>query len=383
MDLGTDGTPYLFDSDVTAIRTFIRELIVQSVIPFMENRVAVWNDQVASRRRGFGGRLVSMMGRRFAGLGGSSRSSTGGSSGSGNFDPSLNSYSPETPEATLRKMADFAFMLRDFKLSSSTYEMIRSDFGNDKAWKYHAGAHEMCAVSTLLNPLSMSAKIKLENIDQMFETACYSYLTRCSDATHALRSLALAVELLKSRGGSATESAAKWAMRVMDFGLVGPVGNVLFTERVAACYASKTPAGGAKWGSRRRKAGMWNIMAADQWLKAGKPTLASGCLEEAERLYADVLEPDGVFPMPEMQSFVDGLRHAVKVGYLESRGFNTSSETASEDPTRTEEISEKLDKRNHRRSLIGLPGQLDAGNLSAPTGGRDPDSAPNDDFERA
>lgn len=120
MDLGTDGTPYLFDSDVTAIRTFIRELIVQSVIPFMENRVAVWNDQVASRRRGFGGRLVSMMGRRFAGLGGSSRSSTGGSSGSGNFDPSLNSYSPETPEATLRKMADFAFMLRDFKLSSCT-----------------------------------------------------------------------------------------------------------------------------------------------------------------------------------------------------------------------------------------------------------------------
>ncbi|KAJ6164872.1 TRAPP III complex Trs85 [Penicillium chermesinum] len=376
VDLGTDGTPYLFDSDVTAIKTFVRELIVQSVIPFMENRVAVWNDQVASRRRGFSGRLVSMMGRRFAGLGSGSRSSGSGPGGSGNFDPALNSYSPETPEAILRKMADFAFMLRDFKLASSTYEMIRSDFGNDKAWKYHAGAHEMCAVSTLLNPLSMSAKIKLENIDQMFETACYSYLTRCSDATHALRSLSLAVELLKSR-------AAKWAMRVMDFGLVGPVGNVLFTERVAACYASKTPAGGAKWGARRRKAGMWNILAADQWLKVGQPTMASGSLEEAERLYAEVLETEGVFPMPEMQRFVDGLRHAIKVGYLESRGFGAHDETAADHSLGTEETSEKLDKRNHRRSLIGLPGQLDAGNLNIPTSGRDTENQPNDDFERA
>ncbi|KAJ5309990.1 Polyphosphoinositide phosphatase [Penicillium atrosanguineum] len=387
VDLGTDSTPYLFDSDVTAIKTFIRELIVQSVIPFMENRVAVWNDQVASRRRGISGRFMSMS-RRWAGFGSSSRSGIGGSSGggSGNYDPNQNFYGPDSPEAILRKMADFAVMLRDWKLSASTYEIIRSDFGNDKAWKYHAAAHEMCAVSTLLNPMAMSAKIKLESVDQMFETACYSYLTRCSDSTHALRCLALAVELLKSRGGSATESAARWAMRVMDFGLVGSVGQVLFMERVAACYASKTPAGGAKWGARRRKAGMWSIFAADQWLKLGKPNLASACVEEAERLYAEVLETDGVFPMPEMQAFVDNLRHAVKVEYLEARGFDARDESATHHPLDTEETSEKLekiDKRNHRRSLIGLPGQLDAGNLKMTATARESGNSPNDDFERA
>jgi len=387
VDLGTDGTPYLFDSDVTAIKTFIRELIVQSVIPFMENRVAVWNDQVASRRRGISGRFMSMS-RRWAGFGSSSRSGIGGSSGggSGNYDSDQNFYSPDSPEAILRKMADFAVMLRDWKLSASTYEMIRSDYGNDKAWKYHAAAHEMCAVSTLLNPMAMSAKIKLESIDQMFETACYSYLTRCSDSTHTLRCLALAVELLKSRGGSATESAARWAMRVMDFGLVGSVGQILFMERVAACYASKTPAGGAKWGARRRKAGMWSIFAADQWLKLGKPNLASACIEEAEHLYAEVLQTDGVFPMPEMQTFIDNLRHAVKVEYLEARGFDARDEPATGDELDTEETSEKLekiDKRNHRRSLIGLPGQLDAGNLNMTATARDSQDLPNDDFERA
>lgn len=384
VDLGADGTPYLFGSDATAIRAFIRELVVQSVIPFMENKVAVWNDQVASRRRGISGRFMSMS-RRWAGFGSSSRSSIGGSAGgnSGNYDPTRHSYSPDTPEAVLRKMADYAFMLRDWKLAASTYDMIRSDYGNDKAWKYHAGAHEMCAVSMLLNPLATSAKIKLESVDQMFETACYSYLTRCSDATHALRCLSLAVELLKSRGGSATESAAKWAMRVMDFGLVGSVGQILYTERVAACYASKTPVGAAKWGSRRRKAGMWSILAADQWLKAGQPTLASACLEEAERLYADVLQTDGVFPMPEMQSFVDNLRHAVRVEYLEARGFDARDQPASEDPLGTEETSEKLDMRHHRRSLVGPPVQLDAGALNTTQGPLNPESPPNDDFERA
>lgn len=384
VDLGTDGTPYLFGSDATAIRAFIRELVVQSVIPFMENKVAVWNDQVASRRRGISGRFMSMS-RRWAGFGSSSRSSIGGSSGgnSGNYDSTQHSYSPDSPEAVLRKMADYAFMLRDWKLAASTYDMIRSDYGNDKAWKYHAGAHEMCAVSMLLNPLATSAKIKLESVDQMFETACYSYLTRCSDATHALRCLSLAVELLKSRGGSATESAAKWAMRVMDFGLVGSVGQILYTERVAACYASKTPVGAAKWGGRRRKAGMWSTLAADQWLKAGQPTLASACLEEAERLYADVLQANGVFPMAEMQSFVDNLRHAVKVEYLEARGFDARDEPASEDPLGTEETSEKLDMRHHRRSLVGPPVQLDAGGLDTTQGPLDPKSPPNDDFEQA
>ncbi|KAI3114044.1 hypothetical protein CBS147333_2279 [Penicillium roqueforti] len=384
VDLGTDGTPYLFGSDATAIRAFIRELVVQSVIPFMENKVAVWNDQVASRRRGISGRFMSMS-RRWAGFGSSSRSSIGGSSGGngGNYDPAQHSYRPDSPEALLRKMADFAFMLRDWKLAASTYDMIRSDYGNDKAWKYHAGAHEMCAVSMLLNPLATSAKIKLESVDQMFETACYSYLTRCSDAPHALRCLSLAVELLKSRGGSATESAAKWAMRVMDFGLVGSVGHILYTERVAACYASKTPVGAAKWGGRRRKAGMWSILAADQWLKSGHPTLASACLEEAELLYADVLQADGVFHMPEMQSFVDNLRHAVKVEYLESRGFDARDAPASEDPLDTEETSEKLDMRHHRRSLVGHPVQLDTGAFNTTQGPLDSEGTPNDDFERA
>lgn len=391
VDLDADGVPYLFDSDVMAIKTFVRELVAQSVIPFMENRVAVWNDQVASRRRGLSGRFMSLS-RRWTGFGAGSRSSFAGSGSggvSGNYDAVHGFYKPDTPEAILRKLADFAFMLRDWKLSASTYELVRSDYGNDKAWRYHAGAHEMCAVSMLLNPLAISGKTKLETVDQMLETACYSYLTRCSDATNGLRCLTLAIELLKSRGGSATESATRWAMRAMDIGLVGSIGQILFSERVSACYASKVGLGSGVWkqGSRRRKAGMWSVFAADLWLKNRKPALASASLEEAERLYADVLDTDGVFPMPEMQSFIDNLRHAIRVQYLGARGLDTDEyaddSTAPLETQATEETSEKLDKRSHRRSLMGIPNSTDPGSLNPPPVTRENETPSHDDFERA
>lgn len=383
VDLDSDGQLYLFESDVMAIKGLVRELVAQSVVPFMENRVAVWNDQVASRRRGISGRFMSMS-RKWAGFGSGSRSSSGSGGGaSGNYNVSQGFYHFDHSEAILRKMADYAFMLRDWKLAASTYELLRSDYANDKAWKYHAGAHEMCAVSTLLNPLGIGSKTKVEGIDQMIDTACYSYLTRCLDPAMTLRCLTLAVELLRSRGGSAAESAAKWAMRAMDLGLVESVEQGLFSERISSCYASRAAPNGVRFGARRRKAGMWSLFAADMWLRLGKPSFASACLEEAERLYADILGSDSVFSMPEMQTFIDNLRLSVKVGYLEARGLDIREETGSTNPLDDEETSEKLDRRMNRRSLIGNLNPLDTATLASLQTANDGDALPGDDFERA
>jgi trafficking protein particle complex subunit 8 len=382
IDFGT-GITYLSESDVTTIKSLVRELVVQSVIPFMENKVALWNDQVASRRRGISGRFMSMS-RRWAGFGSSSRStSSSGSAGgmTGNYNTLDGFYKNDAPEAILRKLADFAFMLRDYKLAASTYDLIRSDYANDKAWKYHAGAHEMCAMSTLLNPLTSAARAKLDGVDQMIDTACYSYLTRCSDPVNTLRCLGLSIELLKSRGGSATEGAAKWAMRAIELGLAGPIGQALLTERVSACYASKTSTGGAKWGARNRKAGMWSVLATDSWLKLGKPALASVCLEEADRLYAEVYDKDGVFLMPEMRSFIDNLQRAVKLEYLEAKGVDTTDEAVVAKQLGTEETSEMLDHRPNRKSLLVTASPLDVGVLSSMQHEGNGSKPLDDDFE--
>lgn len=381
IDFGT-SVHYLSESDISAINSLVRELVVQSVIPFMENKVALWNDQVASKRRGISGRFMSMS-RRWTGFGSSSKSTSSGTSSgmTGNYNSLHGFYKHDVPEAVLRKLADFAFMLRDYKLAASTYDLIRSDYANDKAWKYHAGAHEMCAMSTLLNPLTSAARSKLEGVDQMIDTACYSYLTRCSDTVSTLRCLGLALELLKSRGGSATEGAAKWAMRAIELGLTGPIGQALLTERVSACYASKTTTGGAKWGARHRKAAMWSVLATDSWLRLGKPALASVCLEDADGLYAEIYDKDGVVPMPEMRTFIENLQRAVKLEYLEAKGVDTADERMMDQELGTEETSEKLDHRTNRKSLIMNTGPLDAGPLSSMPHDGNNSNPLDDDFE--
>jgi hypothetical protein len=139
--------PSITALDHEALRRFTRELVAQSVVPHMERCITMWNDQVrfleariikiASYRRGLAGRVFSASRRIFGSS--ASRSATP-TTGSGNYDISTSSYPPSTPEAQMRKLADYAFMLRDWKLAHSTYDIVRKDFANDKAWKYAAGA---------------------------------------------------------------------------------------------------------------------------------------------------------------------------------------------------------------------------------------------------
>ena len=199
------------------------------------------------------------------------------------------------------------------------------------------------------------------------------------------------MELLKSRGGLAADAAAKWSIRILEMNLVGTVGRVLVSERVSACFASKIGTGGSKLGTRRRKAGLWALIAADSWLKLGKPIVASLCLEEADRQYGETLD-DGTFTLPEMQWFVDDLRRAVKIGYLESQGVNGENtvkegeeQAAGETHLETtEETSEKLDKRSHRKSLMGAANPLETIpqlNAPRPKAHDTEENSPNDDFE--
>jgi trafficking protein particle complex subunit 8 len=382
--------PQLFESDITALRSFVRELVAQSVVPHMENRIALWNDQVASRRRGISGRFMSIS-KKWTGFGQSSsrNASSQGGGASGNYDSLQGFYRYDMPEALLRKLADYAFLLRDYKLASSTYEMLRTDYGNDKAWKYHAGVNEMCAISNLLNPMATAAKTRVDGFDQMMEAASYSYLTRCSDPQNALRCITLGVELLKVRGRAAAEMAAKWAIRVLELGLVGAVGHILVSERVASCFTSQVGTGSRGFGARKRKAAFWNIMAADEWLKLGKAELAAQRLEDADALYGAVASAEDIQRFKEMGTFLEQLHLAVrmKAGASRSREVSNASKggfEAEEEPAQhiTEETSERLNTRSHRRSMLGPSSSLDTGPLSPVRLSRpDPFTRQDDDFE--
>lgn len=273
----------------------------------------------------------------------------------------------------MRKLADYSFMLRDWKLALSTYDVLRTDFNNDKAWRHYAGAAEMAALSALMSTGPLSSKTRTENIDTWIEAASYSYTDRQRSAApyYALRTLALGLELLRLRGGSALDDAARWASRIVETGLVGAIGNALFTERIAACYSLRVGLGTLKLGSRRRKSALWFVMAAEKWYQLEKALQAERCLDTAIRLYTvtdkDTEGPVKV-PLQQMQAFIDELRQQILGLRLSIKGLdNEENDSVTDSNLEVEEATETFDHspRAQRKSLIGATApSIDVGPLS-------------------
>ena len=275
LEVEVDKIRYIPYVDHSGLVTFIREMTTQSLVPYMERCINLWNEQVAAPRRGIAGRFFKA-GRSLWG----SRTSTP-VHGTGNYDPQTSSYAPSTPESQLRKLADFAFMLRDYKLANSVYDMLRRDYNTDKAWKHHAGAQEMLVITTLLMPGTLTNKIRQDTIEPTLDSAVYGYLSRCSSPYSALRAMLVTAELLRIRPGGAKDDAAKWIMRAMDSNLVGEMTRALLVSRTSFCFAT----GDEVYGSRKRKSAFWQVLAAEHWSTIGKRRLARKALKEALSVY--------------------------------------------------------------------------------------------------
>ncbi|TQS34161.1 hypothetical protein Golomagni_05467, partial [Golovinomyces magnicellulatus] len=345
-----DASHYIFESDATAIRTFIREMVTQSIVPTMERHMSIWNDQVASRRRGLTGRFMNLS-RKWGGFGGGSRSSLGGSTAAKDgYDPS-GFYYAAAPEAIMRKLADFAFMLRDWKLAHSTYDLLRPDFSEAKAWSYHAAANEMAALSLLLSPQQITSKTRTEAIDQMLESAFYSYSTRCSSSYGAIRSLVLGLELLRLRNGSSIDDAGRWGLKLLESRVLGNVGDALVKERLAICYASKTGVGSWNWGSRKRKSAAWSILASDSWMQQGKLIPAQRCLYDLQGVYRSS-DNEGINKFKDAKAYIDTLQHELSQ-HLGQPVDGEADGSGNLTETDIEEESEALtDGRARRGSII-------------------------------
>ncbi|CRJ88461.1 hypothetical protein BN1723_001574 [Verticillium longisporum] len=70
----------------------------------------------------------------------------------------------------------------------------------------------------------------------------------------------------------------------------------------------KTGLGSVGWGNRTRKAAIWAVLAAEAWLLQGKYIQAQRSLNEAQRLYSEVPNQNGVSKFALAQEFVLGLQ---------------------------------------------------------------------------
>ncbi|KAI8328146.1 ER-golgi trafficking TRAPP I complex 85 kDa subunit-domain-containing protein [Chlamydoabsidia padenii] len=295
---------YLTADHIDKTKVMVKELISQSLVPFMERNIQHWNEQVASARRGITGRLFGAS-RRLFGTNQSRNPSpqsiqTIPSNGK-NLPAGVNSlviYPYGAPEAQMRKLADYSFMLRDYKFAQVIYDTVRRDYATDKAYKYHAGTQEMIGVCFLMMNQPLTNKV---DVDRNFELAVQQYIGRCRSPYHATRATVIHYELLKSRRMWKEIPTALVRMTGEDSDL----RSALFLEQAAHCFLRSSH-------PMVRKYSFHLVMAGHRFVKASQRIHALRCY----KLASIVLEGEQWSVAESHVQFALG-RQSFHLGHLE------------------------------------------------------------------
>lgn len=188
------------------LRSKINEYISRNLIPHMERKIRIWDDLILSPKKSITGHFFSVSRKLFKSSGELASQSLSAES----YNSVHNYYHRSSPEQSLRKLADWSLMLKDFKYAYSTYDLIKKDYTNDKAWVYVAATQEMCIISLLLaqtQPLASDTlpqapdkntlrKIRHDIIEPYIDNLSYTFKSRFNVKTYAIKSYLVVAELL-------------------------------------------------------------------------------------------------------------------------------------------------------------------------------------------
>lgn len=283
------------------------DIVIKSVVPFMEHCIALWNEQVNASRQGLASRLFTVSKRYLNTPVKLNKNILRHSVHStskliipvqepvpppgptrGNYYTEERYYFYTSSEAQLRKIADFALMLRDYKTAYTILDGLKKDFLSDKAWGYLAAAQEMAAVAYLANNSNtkLTSKVFTNTIEPLLDSAVYSYISRCHLPGRALRAILIITEMIAASDcePAVANQAVSWLLKADTENLVGAAGTVMIRERVANIFVQQNRMHPS---SRLRKAAFWNLFAAQSWrLYADTPVCQAGfqkCVENANK----------------------------------------------------------------------------------------------------
>ncbi|XP_058085040.1 uncharacterized protein LOC131232663 [Magnolia sinica] len=153
---GQDIGRLLNMDDLNEIKDLMQDLSSKHIIPHMEQKIRLLNQQVSATRKGFRNQIKNLWWRK------------------GKEDtvdaPSGSMYTFSSIESQIRILGDYAFMLRDYELALSNYRLLSTDYKLDKAWKRYAGVQEMTGLCYFM--LDQSRK----EAEYCMENAFHTYL---------------------------------------------------------------------------------------------------------------------------------------------------------------------------------------------------------------
>lgn len=225
------------------------ELINKYLLVYMEKKTQHWTETIVNPRKSFTGRFLSV-GKKWG-------TSSDNLANQQSYNSAENYYYSKSNEFLIRKLGDWYFMLRDYKRSYTTYELLKKDFLNEKLWNYLASLQEFMIISLLVGSsqkVSMigngvTGKIIDDLIIPMIDSLQYSYLSRCNLRSYSLRSLLTIGELFITLGESNQQikinnnnaryfdESYQLFNRVIDLNLVDERNKAMIMFRISYIYS--------------------------------------------------------------------------------------------------------------------------------------------------
>ncbi|CEP63276.1 Trs85p LALA0_S07e06436g [Lachancea lanzarotensis] len=269
-----------FELSLPLIETIYDRLTIFSeelMIPFMKRKISFWEETILQPRKS-----IFPNSKFFRKLMSSNPAPTANNDSATHNYQGLAYFAATSNEFLLRKLADWSFMLSDFKTAYSTYESLSKDF--ETSPEYLASCLEWCALSVLMGAQSIvTVKMIKNDIDPLITRALKSYelsATRAKERnaliesssrkaavsgaaldtkpknsaedqsvstpyqsaqSYETRCMLLAAELFLSLSDTwtATPYAIKYLETILDDCTVGTLSEVVIWERLAQCYASR------------------------------------------------------------------------------------------------------------------------------------------------
>nr|KYP56952.1 Protein TRS85 isogeny [Cajanus cajan] len=227
---------FLNIDDINEIKDLMQDLSSKHIIPNMEQKIRVLNQQVSATRKGFKNQIKNLWWRK----------------GKEDGADSLNgpTYNFNSIESQIRVLGDYAFMLRDYELALSNYRLISTDYKIDKAWKRYAGVQEMMGLTYFM--LDQSRK----EAEYCMENAFTTYLKLGSlGQLNATRCGLWWIEMLKAR--DEYKEAATVYFRICGEDILH---SAVMLEQASHCYLLSKP-------SMLRKYGFHLVLSGEQYKK--------------------------------------------------------------------------------------------------------------------
>lgn len=240
----------LSTEDIARLRTFVRELVTKSLVPYLERNEQRLNEQVVSLRRGLANRLLGAGRKLFT-----ARPPSPG------YDAERDEYPPASVTAQTRRLADLAFHVRDYRLAAQMYDAVRRDAVTDHATTYAAAAGEML----LLTRAAMAPAAS--DLDALLCAVCEEYAAIPGGRLRLLRAAVLYsnVQRQTPRYESVAHALLRGALSADE------VMRGVLLEGAARAYL------GLPRPHARKSAGLL-LQAAAQYELCAQKTLARACL---------------------------------------------------------------------------------------------------------